>query len=133
METHPIGAPSHRALRVALADHPIDPHDRFLYHKTTHRAVYNTACAAAPEADDVLLWNPHGEITESARANVVIRLDGQLLTPPVRCGLLAGVYRAHLLSTGRIREAVISKTDLMRAQHIYLVNSVRGWMPAVLG
>jgi para-aminobenzoate synthetase/4-amino-4-deoxychorismate lyase len=122
----------HRRWRVGLAPAPIDPADRFLYHKTTHRAVYDNAVAACPGVDDVLLWNPRGELTESTRANLVLRLDGALLTPPVESGLLNGVLRAHHLATGKVREAVLTKADLARADAIFLLNSVRGWIPVEL-
>ncbi len=69
--------------RVALAQHPIDSSDVFLYHKTSRRAVYDRARAEQPDCDDVILWNERGEITESCSANVVIDLNGELITPPI--------------------------------------------------
>ena len=118
--------PERRAWRVALAQQPVNPREVFLYHKTTHRQVYERALAARPDCDDVLLWNTHGELTESTRANVVVRLDGRYYTPPVECGLLAGVYRGHLLQRGLLRERVLTPDDLRRAEAVYLINSVRG-------
>jgi para-aminobenzoate synthetase/4-amino-4-deoxychorismate lyase len=120
--------PERRAWRVALAQQPVNPREVFLYHKTTHRQVYERALAARPDCDDVLLWNTHGELTESTRANVVARLDGRYYTPPVECGLLAGVYRGHLLQRGLLRERVLTINDLRRAEAIYLINAVRGWI-----
>jgi para-aminobenzoate synthetase/4-amino-4-deoxychorismate lyase len=117
-----------RAWRVALAQQPVNPREVFLYHKTTHRQVYERALAARPDCDDVILWNTRGELTESTRANVVARLDGRYYTPPVECGLLAGVYREHLLQRGLLRERVLTIDDLRRAEAVYLINSVRGWI-----
>jgi para-aminobenzoate synthetase/4-amino-4-deoxychorismate lyase len=111
---------------VCLAEEPVDRENVFLYHKTTRREVYERALAACPEADDVLLWNEAGELTEACRANLVVELDGERLTPPVRSGLLAGTYRRHLLATGAVREAVVRVADLERANRIWLANSVRG-------
>jgi para-aminobenzoate synthetase/4-amino-4-deoxychorismate lyase len=124
--------PGRRRWRVALASDPVDSSDRFLYHKTTHRQVYEQALAAVPGCDDVLLWNERGEVTESTVANLVVRLDGALLTPLVACGLLGGTYREHLLEHGSIREASIRLEDLDRADGLYLINSVRGWTPVSL-
>lgn len=112
--------------RIGLARHPIDNRDPFLYHKTTHRQVYDQALAAAPGWDDVLLWNEQGELTESCLANIVVEREGRLLPPPVRCGLLAGTYRGLLLSRGEISEQVLRVADLDRCGRIYLINSVRG-------
>lgn len=128
----PIQAASSSPLRVALADQPIDSADPYLYHKTTHREVYERALASRPGCDDVLLWNERGELTESTRANLVLRLDGELLTPPISSGLLAGTFRAELLAQGTLREQVLRVPDLARAENVYLINSVRRWMSADL-
>ena len=101
-----------RVWRVALAKQPVDPANRFLYHKTTNRSVYEEARAAFPEHDDVILWNARREVTESSIANIVVRRDGRLITPPVDCGLLPGVYRKHLLEKGRIQKAASRWTSL---------------------
>jgi branched-subunit amino acid aminotransferase/4-amino-4-deoxychorismate lyase len=118
--------------RVALAQHPIDSSDVFLYHKTSRRAIYEAARAACPGCDDVILWNEHGAITESCTANVVIDLEGALVTPPVGCGLLGGTFRGWLLAQGQIAEQVITIEMLRAARRIYLINSVRKWLDARL-
>jgi para-aminobenzoate synthetase/4-amino-4-deoxychorismate lyase len=117
--------------RVALAAAPVDTEDPFLYHKTTHRQVYETRLAGG-DYDDVLLWNEAGELTESTVANLVLELDGRSWTPPLRCGLLPGTRRAELLHRGEIHERVLTPDDLRRADRIRLVNSVRGWIPVWL-
>ncbi len=120
-----------RPLRVALAAEPVDAANPFLYHKTTNREVYDRALASRPElagvVDDVILWNQGGEITEATIANVVVRKEGSLYTPPVTSGLLPGVFRAHLLAQGRIQEKVISISEIHLADQVFLINSVRKW------
>lgn len=128
--SHEDLATAARPLRVALAGEPVDAGDVFLYHKTTHRAVYEAARAAAPDAGDVILWNARGEVTESTIANVVVEIEGEKVTPPVPCGLLGGAMRAHLLADGAVREGVVTVDALRRARRFWLVNSVRGWMDA---
>ncbi|TNF75207.1 MAG: hypothetical protein EP299_06385, partial [Acidobacteria bacterium] len=117
-----------RRWRVRLAKRPVDPEDRLLFHKTSHRSLYDDARADFPDHDDVLLWNHDRELTESTIANLVVELDGELVTPPVDCGLLPGVFRAELLDTGEIREQVVTIDELSRAEQIFLVNSVRRWI-----
>jgi para-aminobenzoate synthetase/4-amino-4-deoxychorismate lyase len=112
--------------RVAVAQVPVDVADRFLYHKTTHRRVYEEARAAHPDVDDVLLVNACGELTESTIANLAVELDGRLCTPPVDCGLLAGTLRAELLERGELTERVLMRGDLRRSRRVCLLNSVRG-------
>jgi len=114
--------------RVALASSPVDQSDRFLFHKTTNRQFYDEELALHPDCDDVIFWNQKGEITESTIANVVVMLDGQLVTPPLESGLLAGTYRDELIAEGTISEQKITVENLARATEIYLINSVRKWM-----
>jgi para-aminobenzoate synthetase/4-amino-4-deoxychorismate lyase len=120
------------AATLAIAKEPVDSGDVFLYHKTTNRGVYEKAQADFPDADDVLLYNERGEVTESCIANVVVELNGRKVTPPVSCGLLAGTFRDELLARGEIEEQVVMLDDLKRADSIWLVNSVRKWRKAVL-
>ena len=119
-----------RRWRVDFALAPVDPQDPFVLHKTTHRLVYEAARQSKSEVDDVLLWNRRGEVTESTIANVVAEIDGVRYTPPVRCGLLAGTFRAEQLEAGTIFEHVLSKSDIASASRLWLINSVRGWVDA---
>ncbi|MFW6094193.1 MAG: aminodeoxychorismate synthase component I [Pseudomonadota bacterium] len=123
--------PDQRPRRVAIApgyrpvlDNP------FVAHKTTHRDVYDRARhdarAHLPEAEDVLLVNERGELTESTIANLVVELDGELVTPAAASGLLPGVYRQMLLDSGAVVERVLRPADLEAADRVYLANSVRG-------
>lgn len=118
---------------LVLANTPVCAHeDRFLYHKTSLRQVYDQAMAEKQGANDVLLWNEHNQITESCIANIVVELDGQLVTPTVHCGLLPGVYRQNLLESGAIQEAYITVDDVKRSNSVYLINSVRKMWPVNL-
>lgn len=121
-----------RIWSVALAKWPVDRQDRFLFHKTTHRHVYDSNRRAFPDHDDVVLWNEAGEVTETTLANLVLRLDAEMITPPLDSGLLPGTLREKLLAEGTIREAIVELKDLSRAEEIFLINSVRGWIPATL-
>jgi para-aminobenzoate synthetase/4-amino-4-deoxychorismate lyase len=119
-----------KVINLGIATNPIDLHDTFLYHKTTKRDFYDRVRQDNPNYDDVLLWNERQEITESCIANVVVKLNGKLLTPPVDSGLLAGTFRAYLLDSKQIEEAVIKLKDLSQCEAIYLINSVRKWQKA---
>ncbi|HEY5653637.1 MAG TPA: aminodeoxychorismate synthase component I [Pontiella sp.] len=127
-----VGSDISHPLQIEIAKEPVNSQNIFLFHKTTNRNVYESARADFPECDDVILWNEAGEITEGSIANVVIRRGARLVTPPVECGLLAGTFRAHLLKSCEIEEAVISKEEFLKANEIYLINSVRKWKRAVL-
>jgi para-aminobenzoate synthetase/4-amino-4-deoxychorismate lyase len=125
VQSETLGNAAAQPQRCCLAPEPIDSSNPFLYHKTTHRQVYDQALEACPGYADVILWNERGEVTESCIANVVVELDGELYTPAVQCGLLPGTYRAYLLEEGEVKERVISIDDLAKSPHIYLISSVR--------
>lgn len=110
---------------VCLAKHPVASDNPFLYHKTTARSFYEQARISRPGYDEVILWNERGEVTEFCTANIVVDLNGEMVTPPVCCGLLPGTYRAWLLQRSMVKEEVIGVESLRRARKIYLCNSVR--------
>ena len=80
----------------------------------------------------MLLWNERGELTEASIGNVVVVSEGRRWTPPRECGLLAGTYRNRLLEEGEIEERVIAIDELEGAKELFLINSVRGWVPLEL-
>lgn len=125
-EAFPLDESALRFGDVPLAAGPIDRNDVFLYHKTTHRTVYDTAIRACPGSNDVLLFNEAGEVTETTIANIAVEIDGALWTPPVRCGLLPGTQRAALIAQGHLHERVITIGEVFGSANVYLLNSVRG-------
>lgn len=116
-------------VRVAVAGLPVKSDDVFLCHKTTYRAVYESRRAARTDVLDVLLRNERDELTEFTNGNLVLELDGRLVTPPRTAGLLGGVFRETLLAEGRIREQTLTPAELRRASGSWLINSVREWLP----
>ncbi len=124
IEQPPAGVP-----KVALSSINTDSADRFLFHKTTRRGLYDDAYRTHTALGffDVLFFNERGELTEGAISNVFICKDGVYATPPQSCGLLAGIFRAEFLYTEtRAEERVLRIEDLRTADAVYLTNSVRG-------
>ena len=72
------------------------------------------------------------EVLDTTIANVALKIGDKLLTPPIRCGLLAGTQRARLMKEGVLTEKVIRIDDLASAESIILFNSVRGQFKAQL-
>ena len=129
VEASPLDPITARDWSLPLDAVPVDKSDEFLFHKTTRRGRYEAARARFPDAQDVILWNEKRELTETTVGNLVLELDGALLTPAVASGLLPGTLRAELLDAGTISEASLSVDDLPRASNIWMINSVRGWVP----
>jgi len=120
-------------IKVILAGKSIDMDNPFYYHKTTNRSIYTDFQVSKPEdVFDVLLWNKDEELTEFTNGNLVLEIEGELWTPPVNCGLLAGTFREMLLKEGRIRERVLTIADLRQCSKIWFINSVRKWLEVEL-
>lgn len=115
-------------LKVKLADEPIIKDNPFLYHKTTNRDVYIRFQKKYKDVFDVLLWNDTEELTEFTNGNVVLELDGQLWTPPVTSGLLAGTFRESLLNKREIKEKIVTLSHLKKCTKVWFINSVRKWV-----
>ena len=96
------------------------------------RRRYEDARVRHPDADDTILINTRGEVTETSVANVAAKLEGRWWTPPLDAGLLAGTERAALLTDQTLEERVISIEEARMAEELAVFNSVRGWRRAVL-
>ncbi len=132
LETQPMPTPPTGAVTCALMPHPIDSGDWRLCHKSTDRAFYEMALAAAQEAgaSEVLLLRDDGLLTEGSYTNIFVERDGVLLTPPLELGLLPGILRRHLIEEGLAVEAELSVSDL--ANGFLIGNATRGLVQARL-
>lgn len=128
-QASPLGDPPHEPVPVVLAPLPVSCDSPFLAHKTSNRAFYDDArkhLAAQTGCYEVLFVNECGELAEGSFTTVFVDIGGQLLTPPLASGALSGILRRHLITAGRVREAVLTPADLDRATTVYIGNSVRG-------
>lgn len=118
---------------LALAATPIASDNEFLRHKTTRRELYQPFVDAKPPvAFDALMWNEAGELTECTFGNIALCIDGRWLTPRREAGLLPGVLREAMLASGQLHEARLMVSDLQRAESLAFLNSMRGFIPAVM-
>ncbi|MFC4409458.1 aminodeoxychorismate synthase component I [Chungangia koreensis] len=117
---------------IGLAEKPVNRQNPFLYNKTTNRKIYSELKLQKQDVFDTLLWNKNHELTEFCNGNIVLEIDGDLFTPPVRSGLLPGTFRNSLLNDEVIKEKVLSISDLNRSTKIWFINSVRRWLEVKL-
>lgn len=126
--------PENTIWRIAIASTHLDSANNLLRHKTTRREIYETARAEYPatDADEVLLLNEKGEPCEGTITSIFLD-DGSgiLKTPPISCGLLAGVLRTELICERRARVQHLTLEDL-RMGTLYIGNSLRGLIRAEL-
>ena len=85
-------------------------------------------------ADDALLLNTQGEITESTISNFWIVKNGTVLTPPLDAGILHGITRhfvLQILQAHQIphQETVLKVADLAGADEAFFSSSVRLLVP----
>lgn len=114
--------------RVAVAAARLDSANRLLRHKTTRREIYEAARGEYPPAaaDEVLLLNEKGEPCEGTITSLFLDDgSGVLKTPPISCGLLAGVLRTELICARRARVQRLTLQDL-RSGRLFMGNSLRG-------
>lgn len=111
--------------KISISPIKINSQNEFLYHKTTYRPWYYDSYQkiANGEIYDEIFFNEKGELTEGARSNIILQINGKLHTPPVKCGLLDGIFKKSMKN---ISEKILYKKDLENAEKIFCVNSVRG-------
>ena len=124
--------PADNPVHLCIDRDPLDSSDPRLFHKVADRKHFDDRRKRNAGVDDVLCVNEKGNITESTIANVAFLIDGVWLTPPVVDGLLAGILRERLIGEGVLEVETVSISDALTAEAVALLNSVRGWQPAVL-
>ena len=126
----PIKESHHKDLKVVISNKRSNSDNIFLYHKTTNRSFYDNEYKKALEKGltEVIFLNERGQVAEGAISNIIIKKNSCYYTPPAGCGLLSGVYRQHLINKKNfpLKEKVLCKQDLLRANKIFICNSVRG-------
>lgn len=120
--------------RLKIAATRLASDNPLLRHKTSRRTAYTAARAEFPaaDADEVILTNERGELCEGTITSLFLD-DGSgiLKTPPLACGLLAGVLREELLESGRAVEHVLRPEDLIGGG-VLVGNSLRGLIEGTL-
>ncbi|MFM9552912.1 MULTISPECIES: aminotransferase class IV [Streptomyces] len=95
--------------------------------KTTSYAENVVALARAHEqgATEALFANTVGQLCEGTGSNVFVVLDGEIHTPPVASGCLAGITRALVVEWTGARETDLPLDVLDRADEVFLTSSLR--------
>ncbi|MEU5975489.1 aminodeoxychorismate lyase [Streptomyces sp. NPDC047315] len=95
--------------------------------KTTSYAENVVALARAAErgASEALFANTVGQLCEGTGSNVFVVVDGELLTPPVSSGCLAGITRALTVHWTGATETDLPFDVLERADEVFLTSSLR--------
>ncbi|MFC6706664.1 aminotransferase class IV [Flexivirga alba] len=100
--------------------------------KTTSYAENVVALAAAKKegGTEAIFANNRGELCEGTGSNIFVVVDGELLTPKLECGPLAGITRALTIEWSReagipVREKVLPIGVLDTADEVFITSSTR--------
>ena len=82
--------------------------------------------------DEAVMFNTRGRPASAAAANLVFRIDGEIVTPPLSEGILAGTTRTRLLAAlPEIVERRLTRAEAKTADALVLTNALRGLRPAL--
>jgi branched-chain amino acid aminotransferase len=139
----PFEAPAARVftdgIRISLVDmlrnhpksvNPVIKSNNLLNNALAMQAAYRAG------AEEALMCNYRGELTECSQANFFMVRAGAALTPKSAAGLLEGVTRAFIFELGRelgidVREEVLLPADLATADEMFITSTTRELSPVV--
>jgi branched-chain amino acid aminotransferase len=139
----PFEAPAPRVfadgIRISLVDmlrnhpksvNPVIKSNNLLNNALAMQAAYRAG------AEEALMCNYRGELTECSQANFFMVRGGAALTPTSAAGLLEGVTRAFIFELGTelgidVREEVLLPADLETADEMFITSTTRELSPVV--
>lgn len=115
------------ATAVAVVPWPRNERGALTGLKSTSYGENVVALARARDlgASEALFADTRGRLSEGTGSNVFVVMDGQVLTPSLDAGCLAGVTRALVLEWTEAVEADLELDVLERADEIFLTSSTR--------
>lgn len=89
---------------------------------------------ATRRADEGILLNTRGHVTEGAGSNIFLLRRGRLYTPPISEGVMPGVTRKWVLCLARkeglrCEERVLTLRALEAADEVFITSTLKGIMP----
>ena len=120
------GEPTFRGVTAIICQQERRNADRLISRCKTF--AYGQAVLARQEAsqqgcNDALLLNTKNQLCSGTVANLIVKRNGNWLTPPLSSGCLPGVMRGRALTLGLIEEAEL-ESDLRPNDEAALINSL---------
>lgn len=125
-----LGEVPERAV-VVVAPWPKNERSAIAGAKTTSYAENVVALAHATErgASEALFCNTAGNLCEGTGSNVFLGIEGELVTPPLSAGCLAGVTRGLILEVTGALERDVAREELATVEEAFLSSTTRGVQP----
>jgi branched-chain amino acid aminotransferase len=134
--TPPKPAKYKSGIKVRISSYRISPFNPIAGHNTICFLPMILARRAAWERglDEVLIQNTEGGISEGTTSNLFMVKKNKIITPPVEDGIQVDVSRSVIFELAEkmkipIEEARISPKNLLKADEIFLTNSLIEVMP----
>jgi para-aminobenzoate synthetase component 1 len=122
---------------LKLATYPYPRSTPLADHKTLNYLYYHRAGAWACErgADEAIILNPDGSISETNTANILV-LSGDSIIRPTSTHVLPGIMQAEicrrLLAAGhRLTDGPVHEDTILSADTVLLTNALMGAVPAL--
>ncbi len=85
-------------------------------------------------SDEAILLNVDGEVAECSASNIFIVEDGEIITPPIKAGILPGITRRVVIDLAsslgiKVAEEAVTVERLLNAEEVFITNSVIEIMP----
>lgn len=120
-----------QSTKVHVSEWPRNERSPLTGLKTTSYAENAVALAAAQAvgASEAVMGNLAGSLCEGTGSNVFVVLDGQVVTPPLSDGCLAGVTRGLVLDWFDVEERSLPLTAMHYADEVFLTSCTRDVHP----
>jgi branched-chain amino acid aminotransferase len=117
--------------RLAILDHLINENSPTTGIKTLPFTEHIQCQKEAHEAgfDDGIRFNFNGDVSETAVANLVLKIGDRWVTPNLASGCLPGITRGLALEWLDIEETILSRDDLADVEAMYLLSSLKNLQP----
>jgi branched-chain amino acid aminotransferase len=119
-------------LTIGFGTGIVKTRDAFANLKSTARVTYMLASklAAQNRWHDCLIFNDEQTIIETSIANIFLIKGGDIYTPPLSDGCVAGVMRQHIIyrlaaSGIAVQERSLTTDDLLEADELLLTNAIK--------
>ncbi len=88
-------------------------------------------------AEDAIMVNSLGQLTEGTTSNLFFVKDERLLTPGKECGILSGITREKIIQLAHkngitLEEGKWSSEELFQAEEIFLSGTVKKVLPVTI-
>ncbi len=126
-----------KGIQVALVSIKRNPLDSLNPNIKTGNYLNNVLAKMEAEklgAQDAIMVNPWGYLTEGTTSNLFFVCEGHILTPSMECGILSGITREIIIQLAKengfhIEEGKWPGAELLKADEIFLTGTIKKVMP----